>query len=267
MMGTNIHGDSIRLAIFDVLGTTTPTQGGSDITSQTGASLANVGFSEYNEMASVQAEIWHPAGLVSIPALPNSTVSNQDSAQAIGFIRGDQNILFAYRDTRTELAAGKIQPGETCLYGSNSKAAMFIKSDDSITRLTEDSSGNLIMDELSPNGWKMVSPFGTAICDQTGWHFTHQSGAGMHLGGTTLNPIYPTFFNVNAASCTTNDMATQNIVSDLCLVIVNLLAELSAIGVTSGIPAGMAATITALAADLSNNPVYATTVAALLAAI
>ena len=239
---------STVIAIFDVMNAETPASTGT-VSAKTGASLITLGYAETGETNSL-AEVWHPAGLISIPALPNANNNNLDAAQCLAFVRNDQNIAFAFRDTRTELLAGKIGPGETCLYGSNSKALEIIKNDDSITRLTKDANGNLLQDTLDPTGWHFASSFGSIILDATGFHVITQSGASLHLGGVTVNPVYPTYCNINAASINASGFVSTLVSAEEdALLDPTVAASVSAIAAGTTALAASSATVITVAAD------------------
>jgi len=186
--------------ILDILSATTPANEGT-VSAQTGASTVTTGYAETGEVVSVNTETWHVPGVISIPALPNQTTNNIDAAQALVFRRGDQSIAFSFRDTRTELLGGKLEAGETALIASNSKARVIIKKDDSIQRITSDSDGNMVTDELSPDGWKLLGSFGSISMNKTGFHVITNTGAAFHLGGTP-NPMSPTYGNITASNVT-----------------------------------------------------------------
>lgn len=178
-----MNSPSYTISIFDIMNTETAASSGT-VSAKTGAALVTLGYAETGEINSV-AEVWHPAGLLSIPALPNANNNNTDSAQAMAFVRGDQNMAFAFRDTRTELLAGNVAPGETVLYNSGN-ARVSLKTDDSITLSTKDGSGNAVYFQLSTTALTFMSPWGRIVFDATGFYVATANGCTFNMGGISL---------------------------------------------------------------------------------
>lgn len=152
-----------------------------------GSVTLNLGVAESGEMQSSQAELWGAPGIISVPALPASTANNTDAAQALYFNRNSQNIVFAVRDTRTQLQAGNINPGETCVYSPVGQGRCLIKADGSVTLVTTDDNtpnGNNIAFTISKDGLFFKAPFGKMTFDATGFHVANSSGARIDLAGT-----------------------------------------------------------------------------------
>lgn len=146
-----------------------------------GSITVNLGSAESGEMQSAEAEVWGSPGIISVPALPDKTANNTDSAQCLYFSRNNQNIVFAVRDTRTMSRAGNITPGETCVYAPNGKGRVLLKKNDAVTLVTEDADGGNITFTISPTGMYFKSPFGKMTFDATGFHVANATGARIDL--------------------------------------------------------------------------------------
>lgn len=149
-----------------------------------GSVTVNLGFAESGELQSSQAEVWGTPGIVSVPALPVKTANNTDAAQCLYFSRNDQNIAFAFRDTRSQAQAGNINPGETCIYAQTGQGRVLLKNDNSVTLVTSDADGNNMEMTLSPTGWYYKAPFGKITFDATGFHVSNATGGRIDLNAT-----------------------------------------------------------------------------------
>lgn len=104
-----------------------------------------LGNAATGEVFSQQALLYSLPGLLSIPVGPgtfdssgNFTESNTSvsGCQAISYFKDDQWIVLGLRDTRTQLQAGTLEPGETCLYSQIGQGRVILKKDGSINLYT-----------------------------------------------------------------------------------------------------------------------------------
>ena len=173
------------IQIADVLSIETAASYGTQ-SAANGATVVTVGVAETGEVISSNAEYWHPPGLLSIPALPNAVDNNTDCSQVVLFSdRYDQDVILAHRDTRIELLAGNINPGETVLYNSGN-ARVALKNDDTINIITTDAGATApnakLQFTIAPTGITIMASFGSLIFDATGFHITTLSGASFNMG-------------------------------------------------------------------------------------
>jgi|SRR6185312_10070947 len=134
----------------------------------TGVVEVQLGDSVEGTADSDKAELWYPPGFVAIPAPPTK---GQASCQAIAFQRGDHDAIVATRDTRNSSIYGKLKAGETCVFASIGQARTIYKADGSITHYTtaDNSPGGVQHSvTLSPDGWKVVTQFGSITLDAAG---------------------------------------------------------------------------------------------------
>jgi hypothetical protein len=137
----------------------------------TGSVTLTLGLAESGEVTNSSAELWSPPGIISAPLPPAQSTDNINASQVLCIQRGDQNIAFATRDTRSQFAAGNIQPGETYVYATGSEARTGYKLDGSVTNFTKNANGESVYSVVSPTSIEWQAPFGQLIMDATGLHY------------------------------------------------------------------------------------------------
>lgn len=187
------------IQIADVMSVETAASTGTS-SAANGSTVITIGSAESGEIFSTNTELWHPAGIVSIPALPNAVNNNVDCSQVMYLERSDDCIAFATRDTRTELLGGNINPGETVIYNSTT-ARVALKSDDSITMMCMSSDGtNKVSFGINPTSLFFMAPWGRMVFDATGFHLATISGAQLDMGALNFPGLssLASFVNLNA---------------------------------------------------------------------
>lgn len=179
-------------------------------TGQNGASVLQLGNASSNEIYSKNTEFWSGCpGIISLPALPVSANAT-DACQVMYMNRNNQNIGFAYRDTRYTLNAGNLLPGETMIFAPGSSAKLKVGLDNSITIGCDSDAGQRQYLQINPKGLYFNSPWGTISLDANGFNVTTASGASFTMGGLLSSaipiPSLTSFVNINAgtfnAQCT-----------------------------------------------------------------
>lgn len=197
------------ITICDVIGT-----GGFSTPGNTDNSVTlTLGVAYTGETYTESALLFSPPGLTSMPVGPgtfdsngNFTADNTSPAgtQAVSYVRNDQWIVLGTRDTRTQLQAGSLGKGETCLYGLLGQARVLLKADSSVNLITTDTgdaSGNNVQLSITPTGLYFNAPWGKIAFDAAGFRVSTASGGSISLLGSS-NPTASTQFYVSASNST-----------------------------------------------------------------
>ena len=134
------------------------------------------------------AEWWQQIGFASLPA---EQVKGQQGAQALAIPMGDRFVVFASRDLRGAYLAGQLKPGEACVYAPGSQARSLYKVDGSSTHYTTDDTtptGKTISQQMRPDGFTWIAPWGTLSWDAKGLRIKDASGAMLLLGPPASPP-------------------------------------------------------------------------------
>lgn len=197
------------ITLADVIGT----GGYATPGNSTNSILLNLGIASTGESYTQDAILFSPPGLLSIPVPPgtydssgNFTPSSTSATgtQAIAMVRDDQWIVLGTRDTRTQLQAGNLGPGETCLYALLGQARVSLKPDGSVTLMTTSdntANGSNIQFNLTPSGLYFTAPFGSITFDQYGFRVTTSAGANFSMLASQ-NPTTGNTITMTAGSTT-----------------------------------------------------------------
>jgi len=187
---------------------------------QNGQSVLQLGNVSTNEIYSKNTEFWSGCpGIVSLPALPTSS---SDACQVIYLNRNNQNIGFAYRDTRYN--ANSMQAGETLLFSPIGSGKIKLANDGTVTMGTDASVNGKCYVQTNENGIYFVTPWGTMSLDANGFNVTVASGASINMGGLASGlPVaaLTSFVNINAsmfnAAATTVSLGVGPVFANACV--------------------------------------------------
>jgi hypothetical protein len=197
------------ITIADVIGS-----GGSSAPGNVTNSITlNLGVAFSGETRTVDAMVFCPSGLMSIPLGPGAINSSGDfiaantsptSAQAVAFVQNNQYAVLGIRDTRTQFTPGNIQPGETAIYAPGSPARTVYKLDGSATTSTTTAAGKQVYWQVSPTALTFIAPWGRIVFDETGFHIATASGATFDFGGLNFGglPSLSSYATLNAGVIT-----------------------------------------------------------------
>lgn len=141
-----------------------------------------LGDSTTGESDSDGAELWGQPGIVSAPAAPTS---GNASCQTVVLKRGDHDIVLALRDVRTAQMYGSLKAGETAVFATTGQARTLYKNNGAIVHYTTSTNavgGSSMTCEFGPDGFHVVTPWGTLSLDSNGFSLT------MGQAGITLTP-------------------------------------------------------------------------------
>jgi hypothetical protein len=127
-----------------------------------------------------KAILFTSPGFMSLPLGPGTYDSNgtftaapksPSGAEAVCYVRDDQVIVVATRDTRSQNIPGNLVGGETAVYAPVSQAVSMYKADGSITHYTTSnntSSGTSVYHTTSPSKILSLFPGSCIMQDETG---------------------------------------------------------------------------------------------------
>jgi hypothetical protein len=199
----NILGEIVGVA--DVVGGDFPAGGTQSITlgiingsatlpsntpsGQNGATVLQLGNVSTNEIYSKSSELWSGSpGIMSLPTLPDSSNAT-DACQVLYVNHNNQNIGIAYRDVRFLTNAQMVNPGETVVFATGSKAMAKFDNNGGVTLSTQSSGGNTNYLQITPAGIYMQCDFGTFSIDQNGVNIVSGAGSKISLAGLAGAPI------------------------------------------------------------------------------
>lgn len=117
--------------------------------SSNGTLLLQTGDVVAGQVTSALAEVWFPPGYLARPA---KAQPGTDSAQGLAIIRGDQDVVFAFRDLRANPLQETLGFGETQLYAggpNNSGISKIVLNNDGNNQKVTVTCGNTIIEVLS----------------------------------------------------------------------------------------------------------------------
>jgi hypothetical protein len=123
------------------------------------------------------------------------TQTSLEGGQAVCYVRNDQYIVLATRDTRNQHLVGNLQMGEGGMFGQLGKGTILCKNDGSVTigvraigsTVPAGSAGQNIQFSITPVGLYFTAPWGTMAFDAAGFRVTTSGGGTIGLNNSSTS--------------------------------------------------------------------------------
>ena len=152
-----------------------------DVDPTTGSIVVQTGRVLSGEADRNPSELWSIPGIIS---RPTPVIDQKDACQHLSYDLGDNKIIFATRDVRTQLLAGSLGEGETVVHApgldGKSQGRVLLKNDGSVNIYT--TKGNAV-------GATGLGIFVDAANDTI--TISTSQGAAIQLAGRNINILTP----------------------------------------------------------------------------